>query len=487
MNTEFEWTDRKVSEALGLARRPGVEAHPFRRISTDSRTVADGDLFVALRGEHFDGHDFVPEAVGKGARGVVVSEDPDVPAADDAVEFYRVVDTLVGLGSLARSRRRALPAQVVAVTGSSGKTTVKELLLGALHSSYRVHATRGNRNNRVGVPLTILDAPADAEFLILEMGTSEPGEIARLTAIAEPEHAIVTTVSEAHLTGLGTLTGVLDEKLDLLRGMADCGVVVVGDEPRELSDAARAIRPDLHVAGLSACADPAFRGRAHGPVRDGRYGIDLWGRDLRPKLPGLHGARNVLLALAVARLLGAEEGAAIEGASEVTPAPFRGELRIIGGLTMILDCYNANPQSLGAALELLAERADPSRKVALLGSMLELGERSDHLHRSVLEKARALPLDLLVATGEFAAAVAGSGGGPHSGWASGPQLLVSQTVEGGYEALRSRLDGTETVLLKGSRSVRLERLVPRFEKDFGAGEPDGSSVPLAGVEPRVGA
>ena len=239
----------------------------------------------------------------------------------------------------------------------------------------------------------------------------------------------------------------------------------MGDEPAELARAARAIRPDVRVAGLSARADAGLRGRALDPGPDGRYRIEVGGRVLRPGLPGLHGARNVLLALAVARLLGVAEDAAVAGASGVTPAPFRGEMRAIGGLTMILDCYNANPQSLAAALELLAGLAAPSRKVAVLGSMLELGERSGQLHRCVLDKARSLPLDVLVATGEFAAAA--SDRDPVSGSGSGPELVVSPTVDGGYEALRSRLDGTETVLLKGSRSVRLERLLPLFERDFG--------------------
>ena len=464
MNTRFRWTDRTVSEALGLACGPHTGTTSYRRVSTDSRAVRAGDLFVALRGERFDGHDFVAGAVLGGARGIVVSRTAELPGTAAGVPCFRVHDTLAALGVLANHRRRVLGADVIAVTGSSGKTTVKELLLGVLRSSRRVHATRGNRNNRVGVPLTILEAPADAEVLILEVGTSEPGEIGLLTSVAQPDHAVVTTVSEAHLTGLGSLAGVLDEKLDLIRGAAAAGIAVVGDEPAELARAARAIRPDVRVAGLSARADAGLRGRAFDPGPDGTYRIEVGGRVLKPGLPGLHGARNVLLALAVARLLGIGEDAAIAGASEVTPAPFRGEMRAIGGLTMILDCYNANPQSLAAALELLAGLAPPSRKVAVLGSMLELGERSGQLHRRVLEKARSLPLDVLVATGEFAAA---AGRDPVSGSGSSPELVVSPTVDGGYEALRSRLDGTETVLLKGSRSVRLERLLPLFERDFG--------------------
>ena len=465
MNTRFRWTDRTVSEALGLTCGPDTGNTSYRRVSTDSREIGAGDLFVALRGERFDGHDFVGGAVQRGARGIVVSRTAELPRTTAGVRCFRVNDTLAALGALANHRRRALGAEVVAVTGSSGKTTVKELLLGVLRSSRRVHATRGNRNNRVGVPLTILEAPADAEMLVLEMGTSEPGEIGLLTSIAQPDHAVVTTVSEAHLTGLGSLAGVLDEKLDLIRGTAGSGIAVVGDEPAELARAARAIRPDVRVAGLSARADSVLRGRPLDPGPDGRYRIEVGGRVLRSGLPGLHGARNVLLALAVARLLGVAEDAAIAGASQVTPAPFRGEMRTIGGLTMILDCYNANPQSLAAALELLAGLSAPSRKVAVLGSMLELGDRSGQLHRRVLDKARSLPLDVLVATGEFAAAVAGRD--PVSGSGSGPELVVSPTVDGGYEALRSRLDGTETVLLKGSRSVRLERLLPLFERDFG--------------------
>ena len=476
MTAGLAWTGTTVRQALGISsegpRSGGADEDlTFSRVCTDTRAVRDGDLFVALRGERHDGHDFLREAAAKGARAAVVSRKLEL---DDALELYLVPDTLEGLGRLARSWRRTISGKVIGITGSSGKTAVKELLSAALRGSFVVHQTQGNLNNRVGLPLSILEAPANAEFLVLEMGTSEPGEIATLTAIAEPDHSIVTTVSEAHLSGLGSLEWVLSEKLDLLRGSSTGGEAVVGDEPDVLPLAARVVRPDTHISGFSERADPACRGVGLTQERGGRYRFQLWDRDVEAGLPGVHGARNLLLALVCAQLLGADEASAIEGASAVTPGPLRGEERAIGGLTIILDCYNANPQSVVAALELLAELPGDGRRVAVLGSMLELGDRSTALHRATLERALSLSLDLVIATGDFAAS------GPQLAGRHQPELVLAVSIEEGYRALRTRLVGSETVLLKGSRGVAMERLVERFEQDYGSstGETTGPSVAI---------
>ena len=460
MTHGFAWTDNEVRRALGIDSGPAVSDLTFDRISTDTRTVGPGDLFVALRGETFDGHDFVGQARARGARGVVVSRPV---ASETGLSVYEVGDTLRALGRLAAHRRRTLPAQVVGVTGSSGKTTVKELLSAALSSTFSVYSTRGNLNNRIGLPLSLLAAPEGAEFLVLELGTSEPGEIRALTEIAEPDHAVVTTVSEAHLTGLGSLEGILTEKLDLVRGASPAGKAVVGEEPAILVETAREIRPDVRVSGLSERADADLRGEVVGQGPDGRYTVRLRGREGRPGIPGRHGARNFVLATSVAWLLGADDAAALESASAVKPGPLRGEVRKVGGLTMLLDCYNANPQSVAAALDLLAELPAATRRVAVLGSMLELGSRSDELHDRVLRKALSLPIDVVVASGEFAAA-AGSVG------VRTPDLIAESAIDDAYEALRPRLVGNETVLLKASRGVKLETLLERFEADFGRGE-----------------
>lgn len=458
------WTDHAVREALGVTSETADAPDlAFERVSTDTRKVKPGDLFVALQGEHFDGHDFIPEAVRRGARAAVVSRSVDT---GPDIRLYMIADTLRGLGELARYRRRALTGQVVGVTGSSGKTTVKELLAAALGGSFEVYATEGNLNNRVGLPLCLLSAPVEAEYVVLELGTNEPGEIRTLTDIAQPDHALVTTVSEAHLSGLTSLEGVLSEKLDLIRGARPDGTAVVGDEPEVLAERARALRPDVHVAGLSERAEEGLRGELVGQDLDGGYRIALWGREVKAGIPGRHGARNLVLALATARLLGANEDAAMAAASAVEPGHLRGEVRRIGGLTMVLDCYNANPQSVFAALDLLAEFPGAARRVAVLGSMLELGDRSDDLHRMVLRRAASLPLDIVVATGDFAAAAEALAS---QGAADRPPLevIVAETPDEGYEALRPRLRGTETVLLKGSRGVALETLLDRFIEDFG--------------------
>jgi UDP-N-acetylmuramoyl-tripeptide--D-alanyl-D-alanine ligase len=221
----------------------------------------------------------------------------------------------------------------------------------------------------------------------------------------------------------------------------------------------------VKVAGVSERADPELRGDLQGPEADGRYTVRFWGREVLAGIPGKHGAANLVLALAMARLLGAEADSAVRGAAGIQGGKLRGEVRPLGGLTLLLDCYNANPQSVSAALELLTEIPASGGRVAVLASMLELGTRSSALHRQALEGALALPLDIVVAVGEFADAAAGIGRGP----SDRPRLLPAQTPEAGYRALRPHLAGSETVLLKGSRGMELERLVDRFEEDFGSG------------------
>jgi len=318
-------------------------------------------------------------------------------------------------------------------------------------------------NNRIGLPLTLLDAPDDAEVVVLEMGTNEPGEIAELTRIAEPTIGVVTTVSESHVEKLGSLQGVLEEKLDLLRGLPDDGTAVVGDEPAILSEQAAAIRGDVLVVGLGASAER--------PLSDasmderGRWSF-IW--------RGRHSLKNALLALTVAELLDVPAADAARGVGQVEAGPMRGEIRRIGGLTLIVDCYNANPQSVRAALDLLVDIEPGRTKVAVLGSMLELGDRSEVLHEMLLDEAAALGLDLLVATGDFA----------RTADPSGPTPVVSfvEPLEA-YAELRGRLAGDEVLLMKASRGVAMERLIPLFEEDFGSSVSDGrngGSAPEAG-------
>ncbi len=466
----FAWTDAEVRRALGLAAQRSGPLADFSGVATDSRKVRPGDLYVALLGESFDGHDFVDAALAAGAGGVVVSrrgsERADAPV-------YRVEDTLVALGELAAHCRSALTIPVIGITGSSGKTSTKDFTRGALSSRKGVHATTGNLNNRIGVPMTLLATPAGVDVVVVEMGTSEPGEIRALTAIVRPDIGVLTTVGESHLQGLGSIEGVLEEKLDLVRGLAAAGAAVVGDTPPALPERARALRPGTRVAGWSERADPDLRPTAVEVDASGAHGFDWRGARVTLSVPGRHMVQNALLALAVSELLGVDPVSAAAGISGVQPGWMRGQVERVGGLTLLLDCYNANPQSTHAALDLLELQRGGGRRVAVLGSMLELGDRADALHQDLLRYALARDLDVVVATGRFAAAAAtvGAGGGR-------PVLMVAEDPAAAYPRLKALLAGDEVVLLKASRGVALESLLPLLRADFGTGE--ATPPPAAG-------
>lgn len=464
--TDFRWTPGMVTGALRaaglMAGSAAASQREIRAIVTDTRTLQRGDLFVALRGEHFDGHDFLSMAAERGASGVVVSTDAEAPTGLD-VDVFRVTDTLGALGALAHHRRLALTAPVVVVTGSSGKTTTKELLRSALDGWTEVHASEGNLNNRIGLPRTLLDAPDSAGVVVAEAGTSERGEIATLAAIAAPDVAVVTTVGEAHLEGLGSLDGVLNEKLDLIRGMRTKGTAFVGEEPSDLPRRAGLLGRRVKTVGFGPDASPGARGEDLERDTEGCFRFRWNGHAVRVGVPGRHVALDALIALAVADHLGAPLGGAADAVAEYRGGGLRDEVRRIGPLTVVVDCYNANPQSTRAALSALVDRPSQGPRIAVLGSMLEMGERERKGHREVLDFAAGLPLDLLVLTGAFAEA-APAVDAPY-------ERVVALDPQDAYERLRDRLapDAPATVLLKGSRGVSLERLLPSFERDFGGG------------------
>ena len=458
--TAFAWNDEEVRRALGMRLDLARDGLRYSEISTDTRSIRPGALYVALSGDRFDGHDFVADAVAGGATGVVVSR--ALPAARDVV-VYPVDDTLVALGALARHRRRELECPVVAITGSSGKTTTKDFLTAALSTVRKTHATRGNRNNRVGVPLTLLEAPESAEMVVLELGTNEPGEIRVLTAIASPDVGVVTTVGESHLEGLGSLEGVLEEKLDLLRGLPKGARAVVGDEPPELVTAAREILPQVRVAGWSERADERARPSGAEPDAFGRYRFRWHGHDVSVPLPGRHAVSNALVALTVADLLGVPAARAAQGLEGAETADMRGQTRTVGGLTLLVDCYNANPQSARAALDLLEEYAAGAGRVAVLGTMLELGPGSADLHDRVLRDALDRDIDLILAVGGFAAAAERLA-------ADLDRVVRAADWRTGYPLLAERLRGDEVILLKASRGVALEGMIDLLEADYGPDE-----------------
>lgn len=464
----FSWTAAEVCRALRCQPESGDEGLAFSGISTDTRSLGPGSLFVALQGERFDAHEFLAAAAETGATGAVVQRMPaDAPAE---LRYFTVEDTLSGLGRLAHHRRQSLQGRVLGVAGSNGKTTTKDILRAALSTKYRVHATRGNLNNRIGLPLTLLATPEDAEVIVLEMGTAEPGEIAALVGIAEPDAGIITAIGEEHLEKLGDLEGVLREEMELLAGLGPEGVGFVAEEPAELPARARDLlgAGRVRVAGFGGEADLRPDGANADGVLIQPDGTTRWswrGHALHLPLPGRHNVRNALLALGLATEWGVPVEDAVRGV-ETMPAPsLRGEWRRVGEVRVLADCYNANPPSLAAAIELLASLPAAGPKIAVLGTMLEMGEGSDSLHRRSAEEIAARvgsgEVDRVVATGAFVRAFE-----PLAG-ELGDRLVLREDPVEAYAAIAASLTGTETILLKASRGEALERWLPLLEKAWG--------------------
>ena len=465
--TPFRWTAHEVSVALGVEPAPGDDAVAFSEVSTDTRKIGAGTLFVALSGERFDAHDFLAQAAEAGAAAAVVSR---VPEQSSGLRFFVVEDTRAALGLLGRHRRRAFRGKVVGVCGSNGKTTTKELLRAALGSTLRVHATEANLNNQVGVPLTLLSLPDEADAAVVEMGTNEPGEIAALAAIVEPDGGIITSIGEEHLEGFGDVAGVFREETALLEGLPPRSVAIVAEEPAELP--ARALEllgaERVRVAGLGEEAGLRPDGGAEGieVMPDGSTRWGWAGTRIELPLPGRHNVRNALVALGVARELGVAPEDAARGIAAMPRPKLRGEWKQVGAMRVLADCYNSNPPSLAAAVDILATlpAAGGSARVAVVGTMRELGTQAEAIHRRAAEEIAARVgegVDRVVATGEFVPAFA-----PLAERLGDRLVRVEDPVEA-YDAARPLLKGDETVLLKGSRGVQLERWLPLLERDFG--------------------
>jgi UDP-N-acetylmuramoyl-tripeptide--D-alanyl-D-alanine ligase len=341
----------------------------------------------------------------------------------------------------------------VAVTGSSGKTSTKELIRAVLATTYRVHATGGNLNNLVGVPLTLLSAPDDAEALVVEAGASVPGEVPRLRAVIEPTIAVITNVGYAHVEGFGSLAGVMQEKVALAEGVR---VAVVGTDPPELAVEARRRAARTVVAGTGPGAE--LRPEA-AVLDDGGHPQITWrGNTVTLPVVGFHQIENALLALAVGREVGADPARAVAALADARIPGGRSALLELGGLTVIDDTYNANPGSLHWAVQFanwLAQRRQRPLAV-VVGSMLELGAESARLHAAAAAEIAALQPALVAAVGAFVPAFE-----PHRA-ALGPRLVTAADADTLGPRLKAALTGNEIVLLKASRGVALERVLPHL-------------------------
>lgn len=448
------WTGDRIVQALGEqltgARPAGLR--PYTRVVTDSRELSTGDVFVALIGERFDAHDFLPQAVQRGAAAVVVSDASR--CAGLGVPVFAVDDTTRALGALGNYRRRVWGGPVVAVAGSNGKTSTKELMAAALSPRFSVHATRGNLNNHIGVPLTLLAIPDDAEIAVVEIGTNHPGEVGALRALAEPDIAVVTSVGEEHLEGLGDLAGVLREESAIFEGVS---LAIAPAGQPEIGREARAKGRRVVEAGTdSGDVVPD----THGLGTDGRGWAQFGNARLTVPLLGMHNLRNALLAVAVARACGIPDAESTAAIALLAPLHMRSTLESFGALTVLNDAYNANPASAREALALLGTIGAGRPQVAVLGSMLELGGQGRALHEEIARRALASDAQVIAGVGEFVSAFARVA---HDD----ARVVTAIDAEALWPLLAPRLAPDAVILLKGSRGTRLERLVP-YLKQFAA-------------------
>lgn len=452
------WTVEGVRSALGAGarwvRRPDNALQAMGGASVDTRTLQPGNVFFSLRGATADGHHFVAHAAARGAALAVVEDEScvgSIPAAS-GMAVVRVESALAGLVKVARAYRKALEqTRVVAVTGSAGKTTTTRLIDGVLKMRMKGSASIRSFNNRIGVSLTVLNAGPRDQYLVSEVGTSGAGEIAELAAILEPNVAVITNIGRAHLEGLKSVEGVAAEKAALVQGVRKGGCGVIPTECAALEPHVRGL--NLVRVGMGENADVRV---VEVIIEDGGVGFVLNDRTrYRVGLIGRHNALNAAMAVAVGRRLGLGADAIAEGLAQASGAEMRLGRERIGGVEVINDAYNANPESMLAAVRTLAEWGAGRRRIAVLGDMLELGEASEEAHREVMRAVRDAGIEVLVAVGPRMCEAAEE---LRRAVGCRVELVADLDSAGAAQAAGAVCDG-DVVLVKASRGMRLERVV----------------------------
>ncbi len=451
-----------VSRAMGIEPDPAWSSVTVRRVATDSRDVRGGDLFVAIRGPRFDGHDFVEGALSAGALACVV--DHALPAAKGSQLV--VEDTVAALGRLAfHYRSEVLPAGtvVIAVTGSNGKTTTKCMIDHVLGGSFAGRAAPKSFNNAIGVPLTLLSTEGTHRYVVAEIGTNAPGEIAALAAMASPNVGVITSIGEAHLEGLGDVHAVAAEKASLLRFIRFSGFALVNvDRPEILPHIAAAGRTRIVTFGLDAAAKLRVTRRGadlSGTTfeLEGRYQVDL-------PMPGPHHATNAAATFAVARWFGVPPQTIIERLRTFTPPEGRTSRFEVGGVTVVDDAYNANPSSVGAAIETLRS-VSAERRVLVLGDMLELGADSAPAHTRMVGEALRAGIELVIGVGPLTSQAMERANGEHDGSA----MRCFRDAESTCVGLVEMIGPGDAIWIKASRGMQLDRVVRHLRESLAVG------------------
>jgi UDP-N-acetylmuramoyl-tripeptide--D-alanyl-D-alanine ligase len=444
----------KIAEFISAAGEfaPQETVHGY---SIDSRTVGAGQLFFAVKGERLDGHDYVEQALEKGAAAAVVRQD-QVGRYASKTRLLAVADALVALQTLATAVRRLWGKPLVAVTGSAGKTTTKEAVAHVLSARFRVLKSEGNFNNHFGLPLMLLKLEPEYDVAVIEMGMSHSGEIRALAEIAQPEIGVVTNVAAVHLEFFESLAGIARAKYELIEALPANGTAVLNADDEFVSQFGRGFKGKVVLYGMRATADV----RAEKIQSKGTEGTEFdvvvgGGREpARLALVGEHNVRNALAAVAVGLERGLKPSEAIRALSTLEPAEKRGQVLQVGNITVINDCYNSNPKALEAMVDALATMT-AKRRIVVAGEMLELGPAGEEMHRQAGEHIAEKRMDVLVGVRGLAASMVEAAKGIHA-------EFVRSAEEAGEWLAREARDG-DVILLKASRGVKLEKALETWK------------------------
>ena len=455
-----ELTLKQIAAWCGGKILPQYEPLCVNRIQSDSRKVRSGDLFIALKGDKADGHDFAEAAISHGAVAALVSRpiDADLPAIE-------VEDTMKAYGAIAAGYRAMLDVKVVGITGSVGKTTTKEMTATLLEASFRTAKTEGNQNNSLGLPMTIMNMPGDTEVAVLEMGMNHFGEMEYLAEIAKPDIALITNIGTMHIEHLGTREGILQAKLEIMHDMLPGGVGVFnGDEPLLWNIRASGTHKKYYYGIENHACDVVATGIED--LEDGeRFVVQGFGQQFEVFVPmlGRHAVYNALAAATVALLLGVKPEKIQARFSAFRNTGMRQRIYVKNGVTIIEDCYNAGPESMEAALDVLKGIKTNGKRIAVLGDMLELGNRSAAEHFRIGRLAVGCA-DILLTYGEHSVRTLT---GAITGGMNPKNMDHFDTHEDMTHMLKMRVSEGDVVLFKGSRGMRMEKVLQLFLNEEG--------------------
>ncbi len=453
-----EFSIKALARIIGAEPTKYVEGS-FASVGIDSRTIRPGDCFFAVRGDKFDGHDYVADAFGKGAVCAVVSNQAKTDEFPGN-SVLKVPDTVKALGCLAREYRRRMNFRVVAITGSVGKTTTRQIAYHVLSRHFRVCQAPKNFNNHIGLPLTLLSAGPEDEIVLAEVGTNHPGEIGSLTRIALPDVAVITNVHPAHLEGLGDLAAITEEKASIAEGLKPQGILIINADFDDLVNVCRAQGRSLITFGKSQAADI----RAQNITYTGAgSSFTVEGSQVHMPLPGPGNLENAMAAWAICSQFGLTVDDFAQALENLPPVDMRAELLQLGTLTVLNDCYNANPASMKNALEILTniDSSAKRRRVFVCGDMAELGQHSPHLHAELGLQIALARVEILLVVGELAriAADAATRNADHD-----MRTECFEDVASLCNNVAKFVKENDIILVKGSRVAGLEIVVDRLKE-----------------------